>query len=399
MSTYLAISPQRPALLDSFLGAQTDESSVVPQLSYVPWYSESVTSTALVYNPLGPAVEDYNVSYVRSLQFNVLSDSPARFRATGSNTLDVELSLDSFSYTQLSPLVLEVPPTDPFSIPWSREDYYTRSTTLYVFQSVVVPPFSTKIFGGTWPLVVLQDGGLIESIDSVPVIRGLAQNAIEDPELQPKHVVGLNGLGNTPDRPSKDTNITAYNAAVRSFLEQVYNSLDVPPPPSTITGVLDTLVVLSSELFVDEGPTKNSYINGLIKTFNQLGLEFSPITTSLGQVNYTFNGTTRLQDYLGASQLAEPFLRTQALLSNLLKDDNVISPFDEAPGSFGPIAEQLLTSESFSAVLPNGLLGSLAALVGGLENAYFLNWVFFIRPAPEPVLGAELSGLINNDNN
>jgi hypothetical protein len=366
---YQAITPETPGLTDTFWAVRSDDTPVAPQLPYVQRSSETVKSTALIYNALGPPPEDSNVAYIRSLVLNCLSDTPVKLRLTSTTTLDLELYIDSYGYTQPTPVVLTTPPSNPFGINWPNDGKFIRSTSLYVFQGISIPEPSRIIWDARWPLVITAAGTLIPSVDSVERIRGEARAKIEDPELQPTFTTGLAGLAETSNQPASDVNQDVYNFAISDFLEENYNADDIPPPPTTIEEIVNT-VVLVEVVNSATNPTPDELraeaevkLQALID--NDSSVSITPTSTGTSIV---FNGTTTVGEYLGDPGTASEVLLAQALLSG---DDSLTG-----------FVEQLVSPDSFSLVLPPGFLGSVAALVGGENNAYFQQWVFYIRADP-----------------
>jgi hypothetical protein len=371
-STYISQYSGLPQLRDTLLGFRSQTERLVPQLSWLDSGSEVITATALFWNALQPATAQENVGYARSETFNRLATDPTLLlRLSALDRVDVELFVDTYTYTQPEPVVLAAPPADPFALPRPADAKYIRSTSLYIYQAVSVPPASTLIWDARWPLVVNSTGQIIESVDQVAVVRAEARAAIEDPELQPTYSTGLAGLGSTVNVADPTVGINAYSTVLVNWLSETYSAASIPPAPSTFSQLLDTLVLVDGPGL--ESPDQRAFFQERLQRLIDGDPQFDLVKGTT-----VWQGT--LREYLGTNALAIGLLSLQAEL---------------AGGDVGleNFVEQLATPDSFDLVLPNGYIGSLAALVGGFGDRYFQRWVFYIRPALAAPVGPGLLGL------
>ena len=220
-----------PGLRDEVIAIRKRAVVGVPQL---PFLEEVETVTALnTAAPYGRLIV-----YERSDQFYRLSENPVRLRHNGGGRADLELWVDGFTFVQ-SELVSEpngvYPPVDPFGLAWGKESYYDRWTTMYIFQGIVVPERSTKVWDGRWSLCVNSVGEVVSSESRLEEVRGEARAAVSNPG-QPTYVqgVGMRGRTKQPEKFGVEYSKTSYDLAIDEWLRQEYNADGIGSPPSRI---------------------------------------------------------------------------------------------------------------------------------------------------------------------
>lgn len=366
---YTAITPEAPGLLDSFLGSQGSDSPVVPQLPFVRTQSSTFLATALLYNALSPAVAAHNQAVAKQELYNVLATPALRLRGTAPT--DQEVFVTAWSFAQETPLVLAEGTPQGLSLdqlgslPWERYGRFVGSTSLFVFQGVPTPVGSQVVWDGRWPLVISESCVEQPVVDWVPVLRQRAQAALENPELQPSQTVGLQGLVSSASAPDPAVGKQAYDRVLVRFLSDNYSARAIPPSPRSFEELLATRVLVQAQSLPTSDPSGEEPNAPPPPTRLPGGEEdYSAEIQPFGTTNLVFRGT--VADLFGSAGLP------------------VLSAFYLSTGD--PALEPLITDlqdPAFSVVLPDGLVGSIAALVvsqGGEDLAYFKEWVFFVRP-------------------
>ncbi len=230
MSSYQPIySNRRATATDRVISIEKEPFESAPALSFLNSYEETITANPAFYDPFKPELsEAAPVSYNISRTINTLSDRTIALRHNG-NTVDMEISVDTYNYIPKEPIVAPYSPNPKLSK--IREgDFYNRSTTTYIYKDVEVPKASNKIWDGRYTRCVDLQGYDVPNGDRLPEVIAEVKSKLDNP-TQLYTVLPIAGMATTVAPPKKDPYAATYKVKVQQFIATHYNSLALTRHP------------------------------------------------------------------------------------------------------------------------------------------------------------------------
>ena len=351
-----------PGLTDTLLGTATAtpaKKELGAAGQFLATSSNTVQATCLFYNPLQPNTSPENIGYVKEELINTLSGTPVKLRHNG-DTIDMELYVDTYSYTQKEPLVLTTPfpPQDPFALPFDTVGQYTRFTVGYVYTDIPVPPRSYEVWDGRLPIAFSPKGFLPPSTDKLTYLKSYVQEILETVD-QPDDVTVLAGLASTTKRPATTANTATYKQTLTAFLADHYQATAIPPVPKTLSKLALVCIGKPADL-ADRTDNVDLALpdGGRVLVFVKQPV---PVTVFLVPVKPTYALLQALAPYRQQGLLVNPL----GSLSKLNLGDDLTS---------------LLTLDLENFVVPTGYTATPGAFLDGPEQAYFQEWVYVLMP-------------------
>ena len=233
--TYVPIAnSQAPELTDVVISLASTPFTAAPPLGYLSAYQEEITATSTYYNPLRPSLSQTTpVSYLIHQTITTLASSPLALRHKGE-TVDMEISLDTYSYIQANPIIAPYSTTPQLSPLQDAESYYQRLSTRYIYANVPVPPASAKLWDGRARICVNLAGEQLSSTSQVSNLQQKVLAILNSTTLTPLSVVSVGGLATTRKLPALDSYAANYKVILQDFVAIHYTSTAIPPQPESL---------------------------------------------------------------------------------------------------------------------------------------------------------------------